>query len=117
MPGPISYAARAAVMERDNWQCQACGICLLSGYKSIQHRKARGVGGTNTLDNLVLLCGTSNSPGGCHLRCESRDAVMGERGFWVLSWQSPASVPILRFDGWAVLLHEDGTVVPCAPPD
>lgn len=102
----LTKAARLAVLVRDNYQCQACGI-RISGWHSIQHRKARGQGGTNALTNLVLLCGSATSKG-CHLKCESRDGVMHERGFWCFSWQDPSNVPLRVYDGTVRLLDDDG---------
>lgn len=103
-------ATRKIIYERDNRQCQACGIALGSwAWKSVQHRKARGVGGTNDLSNLVLLCGSATSRG-CHRLCEDRDQGMRDRGFWVPSWDDPAAIPVVRFDGSTVYLLADGCV-------
>jgi 5-methylcytosine-specific restriction endonuclease McrA len=95
------------VYERDNWQCAACGISVASGWKSVQHRVARGVSGSNELQNLVLLCGSATT--GCHLKCEQRDAEMHRRGFWLPSWENPAVVPVIRYDGLSVMLAADGS--------
>jgi len=104
----IDPATRAAVRERDNYQCQACGTAIAGGWYSVQHRVARGTGGAGTPDNLVLLCGSATSPG-CHRRCEDRDPVMHARGFWLNSWESPADIPVAAFGGQVRYLAKDGT--------
>jgi hypothetical protein len=100
---------RSTVRLRDNGQCASCGIAISQGWYSVQHRKARGVGGTNDLSNLVLLCGSATSPG-CHRKCEDRDLDMRERGFWIPSWGGePAEIPIVTWDGRVVYIAGDGT--------
>jgi hypothetical protein len=74
---------------------------------SIQHRLARGQGGTNTLPNMVTLCGSATSPG-CHWLCEQRDEDMLSRGLWLRSHQDPAKEPVVLWDGTAVYLTSDG---------
>jgi hypothetical protein len=93
--GP-SQRARGLVLARDNWQCVACGKPVGGAltWWSIQHRVARGQGGTNELPNLILLCGSATSPG-CHLKCEQRDREMQAQGYWLESWQNPASEPVM----------------------
>jgi 5-methylcytosine-specific restriction endonuclease McrA len=104
----LPKATRAAVYARDEGRCQACGIFVMREWKSIQHRKARGTGGTNNMSNLVLMCGSATT--GCHRLAENRDSVMLRRGFWVPSWLEPAAVPVERWDGTLILLNDDGTV-------
>jgi hypothetical protein len=98
--GP-SAKVRAAVLIRDGYACAACGASVIGRPRSIQHRRARGMGGTswpgvNLASNLVTLCGSATSPGGCHLRAEQRDPKMHERGFWLWSTQDPELVPVHR---------------------
>lgn len=87
---------RAAVLERDQCQCCACGksVGMPGTWWSIQHRVARGQGGTNELPNLVTLCGSATSPG-CHRLAEDRGAKMHARGFWLRSDEDPALIPIM----------------------
>lgn len=70
---------------------------------SIQHRRARGMGGTdlpdtNTLGNLLLICGTGVS--GCHgwIECDER-GLAEDLGFWVkhTTDESGAPVPSYRY--------------------
>lgn len=104
----MSQELRALVYARDNWQCQGCGVAVKGmDWRSVQHRQARGVGGRNSAENLIVLCGSATSPG-CHLRCENRDADMIARGFVVWSWQDPAEVPVELWDGRRILLDDQG---------
>ena len=43
------------VLVRDDWQCQAPG-CRARSSLHVHHIRARGVGGPNTFDNLVVVC-------------------------------------------------------------
>ena len=104
---------RDAVLARDDFQCACCGKTVGGGcsWWSIQHRKARGVGGGNALSNLIALCGSATSDG-CHLRAERRGQDMLDGGFWVPSWDDPALVPVAHFRYGLVLLTDDGKVIP-----
>jgi 5-methylcytosine-specific restriction protein A len=97
--GPTA-ATRRLVCVRWGFRCAACGISVIGRDWSIQHRSARGMGGTsdpaaNAASNLILLCGSATSPGGCHLLCERRDPDMHGRGFWLWSWEDPKTVPVM----------------------
>jgi len=86
---------RAVVCNRDGNCCAACGKAVPAGsWRSIQHRVARGHGGTNDTFNLILLCGSATSPG-CHRICEDRDEHMHGQGFWLESWQDPRAEPVM----------------------
>lgn len=54
---------KRAVHTRDGWQCRAVGLwpheCV--GPLDAHHVKARGVGGEDTLENLVSLCRKSHT--------------------------------------------------------
>lgn len=95
--GP-SQKVRQIVLERDQYQCCACGkpAGMPGTWWSIQHRVARGVGGGNGLENLVTLCGSATSAG-CHRLCEDRDAEMHARGYWLRSGEDPLLVPVMLF--------------------
>jgi len=105
---------RSVVLERDQYACLACGkpVGLPGTWWSIQHRLARGQGGSNDLSNLVVLCGSATSDG-CHLRCEQRDREMQALGYWLESWQSTADEPVIvqseHGSGVNVWLLPDGT--------
>jgi 5-methylcytosine-specific restriction protein A len=111
---------RELALERDDYRCASCNKPIIGEQYSLQHRDARGMGGTsdpaaNSPANLITLCGSATSPGGCHLRAESRDQEMHDRGFWLNSHEDPATFPVDHAThGW-VLLCEDGTVDPIRP--
>lgn len=116
--GP-SRAVRAAVWAREGGACAACGTSLAGWAYSVQHRAARGIGGTsdpaaNRAPNLVLLCGGALT--GCHGLAEARDPVMHSRGFWIYSWESAALYPVALAGGATVWLGEDGTYL-TEPPE
>ncbi len=54
-PSYRRLSAQSPTLLRDDWQCQAPGCRARSGLH-VHHILARGVGGPNTLDNLVVLC-------------------------------------------------------------
>lgn len=104
-------ATRELCAGRDGYACGWCGRPLAAGWRSLQHRLARGQGGDNRPSNLIWLCGSATSPG-CHLRAEQRTEEGRLRGFWVPSWEDPAEVPVLHAAyGW-VLLVDDGSTEP-----
>lgn len=115
--GP-SQETRGMVLVRDNWQCVACGKPAGGAFTSwsIQHRIARGQGGTNDLSNLIVLCGSATT--GCHGKCEARDREMQARGYWLESWQNPAAEPVMvaaQDGGATVWLSDDGEYLLEAP--
>lgn len=92
--------------------CVAPGGVLLGmqrGQVSIQHRRARGSGGTrdgevHCLGNLLLLCG--DGVRGCHGWVECRErAAAEERGLWVRRGVTPPwEVPVILGSGRVVRL-------------
>lgn len=109
MTGP-TVLVRQLIIARDDWLCVGCGRdCRDLYWYSIQHRKARGQGGGNGPENLVLLCGSATSQG-CHLLCEARDPEMQARGLVVPSWNDPLTTPVVLWSGRSVYLREDGTM-------
>lgn len=116
--GP-DQATRQLVRERDTHCCANCGWNIIGRPHGIQHRRARGRGGTrnpaiNLPSNLILLCGFSTTPDSCNLRAERRDRDMVAAGFVVSlnSRLSPADVPVQHSLYGLVLLRDDGTVEP-----
>lgn len=89
---------RDAVLIRDEWCCQRCGLGIRRRDYSLQHRDPRGLGGSrkkHTLANLVVLCGTATT--GCHGDVESfrNDA---KRDGWLLpDGVVPEEWPVFRF--------------------
>ena len=108
---------RELVLERDDWRCACCGASVWGRPFSRQHRDARGMGGTsrpeaNSPVNLIVLCGSATSPGGCHLACEQRDQRLNELGFWLKHGQDPATTPVAHaVYGWVLLLPDGGVDV------
>lgn len=103
--------------ERDRGACVDCGVRLIFSQRGqlggwdLQHRKARGMGGTkdpaiNSPVNLIPLCKA------CHALAESRDEGSKERGMFVSRFVDPASVAVLHAAHGLVFLEFDGTVTP-----
>lgn len=116
----VQEDARTVVLERDNNTCQRCGANVLYKLASVQHRIARGRGGTASLrvwspSNMVLMCGSATTPGSCHNFVENEEREQGKDEGWVLPMNNPsidpANEPILLYDGWH-LLSDDGSRTP-----
>lgn len=101
-------ATRELVLERDDYRCVSCGLPIMGQQWSLQHRKARGVGGGNEPSNLIVLCGSATSPGGCHLAAEQRLTESRDLGYWVPSWQDPRTVPVMHARLGLVYLTDSG---------
>jgi hypothetical protein len=100
---------RNLVLARDDHSCVGCGKPVGGAYTwwSLQHRIARGVGGGNGTENLVVLCGSATSPG-CHRKCEDRQHWMHDRGLWLRSTEDPAMLPVTYWDKRVAWLTSDG---------
>lgn len=109
---------RELVLERDDYRCVGCGALIIGGGPySLQHRVARGMGGTrnpraNSPVNLITLCGSATSADGCHLFCEQRNPELRDMGLWLPSWEDPADVPVHHSTHGLVYLTDDGGVRP-----
>lgn len=117
--GP-SVVTRNAVIERAAGVCERCGQAIRGDY-SIHHRKPRGMGGTNdpaanSPANLVLLCGSATTPGGCHTAVERFRQSAITTGFVVARTADPAKVAIKKHNGWFVL-NPDGTATRTERPE
>ncbi|UXE05210.1 HNH endonuclease [Arthrobacter phage Jamun] len=119
MTGP-SREVRRQVIARDLSKCQWCGrhVRTESGWYSLQHRRARGMGGsrrreTDQAANLVLVCGTGTTE--CHGWIEAQPAQAIARGFRIAAGATPSRVPLMDWTGREWLLQDDGTKEP-APP-
>lgn len=107
-------ATRQTIYARAGRCCERCGRYAYGG--SIQHRKARGMGGSrdprkSAVSNGVLLCGTATTPDGCHTWAEDRrHRAQAEADGWVIAQAGPdpASVPIRHVTLGLVWLSDDG---------
>lgn len=98
---------RLEVFMRAGQRCERCGEIIVLAH-SIHHRLPRGRGGKNELSNLVLLCGSATSPGGCHGEVESYREKAYDDGWLVRSEMDPATVPVIHATFGRVLLDNDG---------
>ena len=110
------------VLERDHYSCSSCGdgIGDIRGLDwTIQHRVARGAGGTSRLElnmtgNLAVVCGGPTTPDGCHHRIEKRGSEDRINGFWILrdcggKPTDPTEVPLYHaLFGWCLLDNAGG---------
>ena len=110
----FSNATRQIVKLRSGGQCERCGRSL-GEYtpRSLHHRRPRGMGGnksveTNSPANAVAVCGTANSPDGCHGWIESNRQEALELGWLVRQGHDPSSIPIPHVLFGLVLLTHDG---------
>jgi len=105
--------------------CEACGIWLGEHGGQVQHRVARGQGGSKdpvigSAANAALMCGLT-AQDGCHGRAESRNAKyrMEVRGFVIKHGKGmefdPRHVPLNLFGDIDVWLSEDGRYLDEAP--
>lgn len=125
MSGPTA-AVRRQVAARDTGRCVCCGAFVVDPESmhahaqwSIQHRKARGMGGTkdpavNDPTNLLVLCGSGTT--GCHGRVETNRAWARDAGFAVSKWANPAVIPVRHWLHGLAFATADGWVpVPPGP--
>jgi hypothetical protein len=113
-----SARVRRLVFARAFGFCENCGISVIGRPYSIAPRVEQSMGGTSRHDatamwNLVLLCGSAASPGGCHLLCEQWNQDLHDRGMWLRSGENPRLAPLWLFSpegprirAW---LNHDGT--------
>ncbi|ALY08874.1 HNH endonuclease [Arthrobacter phage Galaxy] len=119
-PQRVALEARRQVIARDLSKCQWCGrhVRTESGWYSLQHRRARGMGGsrareTDRAGNLVLVCGTGTTE--CHGWIEAHPAEAAARGFRIAAGARPDRVALVDWTGRAWLLDDGGGKEP-APP-
>lgn len=125
--GP-SPKARRVVLDRAGGCCEVCGVLLhdgttFIGAHSVHHRRPRGSGGssradTNAPSNLLLLCGSATTPGGCHAHIEGHRAEALVYGWLVPQGGDPAAVPAHVQVGGVLapaLLTVDGDYEPVTP--
>lgn len=103
MSGPTP-SVRKTVYRRDEGCCVRCGKYVYDVHGehgvtvfSIQHRKARGMGGSkdpliNSPENLILLCGSGTTE--CHGWVESNREEARAQGYAISQYEDPALVPV-----------------------
>ena len=91
-PLGIPHSVREAVAARSGGHCDWCGEALC-GVSEKHHRQPRGRGGEHTLANLTDLHPS------CHQYVTEHPAEARGRGFMVSTWEDPADIPVLLWDG------------------
>jgi hypothetical protein len=89
----LAVRTRAGRGDPDAAHCEATGVWLGRYGGEVQHRDARGIGGTfrpeaNSIVNAALLSLEA------HRLAESRDREMNARGFWLRNGEDPALTPV-----------------------
>ena len=106
-----------AILERDGHMCARCGGALWGerglNY-SIQHRRARGSGGTDRPDtnmpqNGLALCGSGAGDAGCHSYVESHRDEARDNGWAVRQNKDPLRVAVTHFLHGRVFLYSNGS--------
>ena len=107
----FTVKTRRLILERDHGICQWCGETVSVEFYSLQHRRARGMGGSkdpvaNSPANGVTVHGSGVS--GCHGYIESHPQEALQRGFRVPQGQDPRLVPLVDWRGVSLWLLPDG---------
>lgn len=107
----FTKATRKLIIERDHGICQWCGELVTVADYSLQHRRARGMGGSkskaaNSPANGVVVHGSGTT--GCHGWIESHPDDALERGFRVYQGKDPRQVALVDWAGRAWWLFENG---------
>jgi hypothetical protein len=98
--GEFSPAARAAILEATNQRCAGCdGTWSLN----TQHRRARGMGGTDRAElgepcNGVALCGSGTT--GCHGWAEHQPRHAAILGWRLNPGDDALTTPFYTVHGW-----------------
>lgn len=127
MAGEFTPKVRWLIINRDsdehgNPVCTWCGgvVRVEWGEYSLQHRRARGMGGSRLKDtgqaqNGTLVHGSATT--GCHHYIESHPQEAAERGFRIRQGDNPASIPLRTWDGRLLFLTIDGRAVESSGPE
>lgn len=110
--GEFSPKVRKAIRARDCDRCVRCGTHIDQGTlgHSIQHRYARGAGGTSQtwvggVANGIVLCGTGSM--GCHGWVEAHPEASLPLGWRIETGEAPELVPVLYAHLGHVLLLDE----------
>lgn len=109
---PITKATRTALHERALHCCEVCGQ---HGATNAHHRTNRSQGGTDTLGNLMLVCGSGCT--GCHGRITTNPTWAKRQGYTMPATFEPTDIPVLRWSRFTgspevVLLDNHGGITP-----
>lgn len=119
MTSAFTPKVRWIIINRDsddegNPVCTWCGgvVRIEWGEYSLQHRRARAMGGSRLKDtgqpqNGTLLHGSATT--GCHSHVERNPQEAADRGFRIRQGQNPLTAPIIDADGHRWWLRADGT--------
>lgn len=112
----VTPATRKTVLERDNYACVCCGQSIIGRPYSLQHRRARKMGGSrlpwiDSPQNLLTVLGSATT--GCHARMERRGQADKDKGYVVSEWPEvdPQFIPVdvvTEFGPARVWLTADG---------
>ncbi|MFI6496832.1 HNH endonuclease [Nonomuraea typhae] len=112
----ISVAVRQLVLGRDGYACVCCGRSIIGRQYSLQHRRARKMGGSrlpwiDQPQNLITVLGSATTL--CHGRMEKRQRADQDRGYVISEWPEidPARIPLIvvtEFGEATVWLTPDG---------
>ena len=119
--GAFTPKVRWIIIGRDTDEhgvprCLWCGepVVIDWGEYSLQHRRARGMGGSKLADtgqahNGALVHGSATT--GCHHYIESHPKEAAARGFRIPQGSNPARIPLITWDGRELYLTPDGRAV------
>jgi hypothetical protein len=126
MHGAFTVKTRRLILDRDDCSCALCGILVANPIDysplreySLQHRRARGAGGsrdkaTSSPANGVVLCGDGVS--GDHGYVETHPQWALSRGYRVPQGLDPATVPLWHHAlGWVLLTAAGGVTSQAVP--
>lgn len=120
--GAFTPKTRWIIIRRDSDEhgtptCTWCGraVRIEPGEYSIQHVRARGMGGSRLADtgqpqNGTLVHGTGTT--GCHGYITAHPTEAQARGFQIFQTQNPATTPMTLWDGRRVIRTPQGTLEP-----
>jgi len=99
----VDDLTREFVLRRDGYRCVCCGVSVIGRAYSLQHRDARGMGGSRDPHsgcscNLLTMLGSAVTE--CHGRVEANaDPEDEAKGYALRSGQIARLVPVMVFDG------------------
>lgn len=113
----IPYLIAAACMGRDEHRCFKCGVILSDSWPgySHHHRKLRSQGGADTMENLIMLCGSGTT--GCHGWVHANPLESRNNGWLVSAYWEPAEVPVVHHARGRVLLDSHGQLTDWTGPE